>query len=453
MALRPRNSARDYQLAGSKLLVDKGECACLVKPGGGKTFIGLDAGIQLCPVRPILVVTPAQVVETEVWSREAAQWEHLCGLFVTEIYGTESQRLVKMMLGSNIDVISYDNFLWLTEHRKWDYYGLVIWDELSKMKHPGTKRFKRMRAWRKRVPMAIGLTGSPQGNHWKDLWGEMYAVAGPKPLGPRVEDYLDTYFKQVPRGDRMDWELRKDGSDIHIRERIKPFAFSLQPQSLRDAIPPVYYTPLRLELPPSLKKKELELRKEFETELESGTTLTALNQSKLGQAVRQFASGAIYTDEEGLVWEELHDIKMQALRNVMEELQGTPILIFTWFRHELARLKKEFPNFMGLRDGNIKDINDKWNRREIEGLVINPQGSAHGLNLQYGSSSIFWWSLPWSRELFDQGNGREARIGQPDPFVTAHIPLVGAIDRYIWSKVEQKGADEQALMDAVQVEV
>jgi SNF2 family DNA or RNA helicase len=390
------------------------------------------------------------VVESEVWSREARAWEHTAGLCVQELYEAEKKRAVRLMLGADIYVVSYHNLLWLTDEVSKDFFDAVVYDELSKMKHPGTKVFKRMRSWAKEIPVKFGLTGSPLGNHWQDLWGEMFICCGEKPLGPTKGQYLDTYFKQVPRGDRItDWELRQDGSADRIRERIRPYAFSINPKLAAAQLPEVIYDEVKLEVPKRCRELEKKLRQELEVELESGKTLMALTNSKLAMAIRQFASGAVYTGETGdsSQYEVLHDVKLDYVKNLVDELQGAPLLVFTWFKHEVARLKARFPEAVILK-GDAATI-ERWNRREIPMLIAHPQGSGHGLNLQQGGSSICWLTLPWSRELFDQGNGREARIGQPDKYVNVYVPLAGPIDRRVWQALQRKGDDEASVMEAV----
>lgn len=399
-------------------------------------------------------MAPAQVAAARIWSREARIWEHLCNLSVTEIVGPESKRDLYLMLGSEIEVISYENLIWLTDNIDRDRYDAVIFDELQMMKHPGTKRFKRMRAWTKSIPLKLGLTGSPLGNAYSDLWGEMRMVTGHNnPLGLTKEDYLSTYFNAIRQGDRIGYEIRQDGSVDRIRELIKPYAFSLKPQRVIDQLPKVIPVTIPLEAPQRCRDMEKKLRREFEVQLDSGMTLTALNQSKMGQAVRQFASGAIYTGETGETdkWEELHDMKLQALRNVIDELQGNPILVFVWFKHEAVRIQREFPKAVILK--GQPEIVDRWNRKEIPILIVHPLGGGKGLNLQHGSSSVFWFTLPWAWDAFEQGCARLARIGQPDDYVTAHLPLCGPIDRRVWSTVTGKGQDEESLMDAVELEV
>lgn len=432
----------------------KGRCAALLRPGLGKTIVALTA-LQRLGARRTLIAAPAQVVESGVWSQEAAAWAHTAHLRVVEMSGPPKARELDLILGGDITVVSYDLLGWLTDRVKAkkyvrnNYWDAIIYDELSKMKHPGTKRFKRMRAWAAETPVRIGLTGSPLGNSWADIWGEMFITAGEAALGSTQEKFLDTYFKQVfrPGSKYPAWEIRQDGSADEIKRRIKPYAFSISKKLSQSQLPEVVFAPLKLKMPPSCKAMEEKLKEELEVELRSGTTLYALSQSKLGQLIRQFASGAVYTNEERTEWEEVHDVKLRALRDRVDELQGAPVLVFAWFRHSKERIIRDFKGFEVFK--GTTDQVARWNRKEIPGLVANPQGSGMGLNLQYGGSDIFWFDPEWSREKLDQGNGREARLGQPEPYVTSSVALVGELDSRIWRRLQEKGAEEEGLLESV----
>jgi SNF2 family DNA or RNA helicase len=435
-------------------MVKQPRCAALLRPGLGKTVCALSA-IQRLGVRRTLIAGPAQVVESGVWSREAAEWEHTAHLRIVELSGPPSGRELDIILGGDITVVSYDLLGWLTDritHKKLvrnHYFDAVIYDELSKMKHPGTKRFKRMRAWAQDIPVRIGLTGSPLGNSWADIWGEMFITAGEACLGATQEIFLDNYFKQVFHvGSKYPtWEVRRDGSVDEIKSRVKPYAFSISKRLAQSQLPETVFTPLRLKMPMSCKVMENRLREELEVELRSGTTLYALSQSKLGQLIRQFASGAVYTNEERTEWEEVHDEKLRAVRDRIDEMQGEPLLVFAWFRHSKERLLRDFKGAEVLK-GTGEQV-ARWNRKEIPLLIANPQGSGMGLNLQYGGSSVFWFDPEWSREKLDQGNGRLARLGQVDPYVTSSVALVGELDARIWRRLQEKGADEEGLIESV----
>lgn len=446
--------ARAYQHPAVDFIVGAPRCAALLRPGLGKTAVGLTA-LKRLGVRRTLVAAPAQVVDSGVWSQEAAAWEHTAHLRVVELSGPPRAREMDLILGGDITVVSYDLLGWFTDRVRDKklvrnhYFDAVIYDELSKMKHPGTKRFKRMRAWAQDIPVRIGLTGSPLGNSWADIWGEMFITAGDAALGPTQEKFLDTYFKQVFRaGSRYpQWEVRQDGSTDEIKRRIRPHAFSISKKLAATQLPEVMFAPLRLKMPPACKAMEDKLREELEVELKSGVTLYALSQGKLGQLIRQFASGAVYTNQERTEWEEVHDVKLRALRDRVEEMQGEPLLVFAWFRHSKERILRDFKGAEVLKGTGAQVA--KWNRGEIPVLIANPQGSGLGLNLQYGGSSVFWFDPEWSREKLDQGNGRLARLGQPDPYVTSSVALVGKLDARIWRRLEEKGADEEGLLESV----
>jgi SNF2 family DNA or RNA helicase len=446
--------SRVYQPPAVDFIVRQPRCAALLRPGLGKTVVALTARQRLGCKRTI-IAAPAQVVESGVWSQEAAAWEHTAHLYVTELSGTPSERELELVLGGDIVVVSYDLLGWVTERItdkklvRNNYFDSAFYDELSKMKHPGTKRFKRMRAWAQDIPVRVGLTGSPLGNSWADIWGEMFITAGEAALGDTQEKFLDTYFKQVfHAGSKYpSWEIRKDGSADEIKRRIKPYAFSISKKLAATQLPEVVFAPMHLKMPQACKTMEEKLREELEVELRSGTTLYALSQSKLGQLIRQFASGAVYTNEARTEWEEVHDVKLRALRDRIDESQGEPILVFAWFKHSKERLLRDFKGAEVLK-GSAEQV-ARWNRKEITMLIANPQGSGMGLNLQRGSAEVFWFDPEWSREKLDQGNGRLARLGQPEPYVTSSIALVGDLDARIWRRLQEKGADEEGLLESV----
>jgi SNF2 family DNA or RNA helicase len=454
LGLRTLADMREYQPPVVDFFVRNPRCAGLLRPGLGKTICALTARKRL-GVRRTLVAAPAQVVESGVWSQEAAAWEHTAHLHVVELCGKPDERELDLVLGGDITVVSYDLLGWLTDRItekkrvRNDYFDSVFYDELSKMKHPGTKRFKRMRAWAQDIPVRIGLTGSPLGNSWADIWGEMFITAGAAALGDTQEEFLDTYFKQVfrPGAKYAAWEIRKDGSADEIKRRIKPYAVSLSKSLSAKQLPEVVFAPLHLKVPQSCRAMLERLQAEMEVELRSGTTLYALSQSKLGMLIRQFSSGAVYTNEEKTEWEEVHDVKLRALRERVEESQGEPILVFAWFRHSKERILRDFKGAEVMKGTALQVA--RWNRKEIPLLICNPQGSGMGLNLQYGSSEVVWFDPEWSREKLDQGNGRIARLGQPEPWVSSSIFLAGEIDHRIWRRLQEKGADEEGLIESV----
>lgn len=458
LALRTAADLRFYQPPCIDFIVRKPQCAAFLRPGLGKTIITLMALVKI-GCRRTLVVAPSQVVESEVWSLEAVAWAETAHLRVVELHGSPKERWLKMVLGADILVVSYDLLRELTDRftdRRLvlnNYFDAIIYDELSKMKHPGTKRFKRMRHWAQRIEVRPGLTGSPLGNHWQDIWGEMRVTAGNIGLGATHEDFLATYFNaQVRPGIKVPiYQLRPDGSADAIRGLVKPHAFSLPAAVTRKVLPPIVRTALRVKVPAACRAMEAELREKMEVELASGATLYALTQSKLGQLIRQFSSGAVYTNEDRTEYEVLHDEKLRALQDRVDELQGEPVLVYAWFRHSKDRILRRFKGFEALT-GKAAQV-ARWNRKEIPGLVLNAMGSGMGLNLQHGGADVFWFDPEWALWALDQGDGRLARLGQPEPLVSSTVCLAGAIDTRIWDRLLEKGADEESLIEAVSLDL
>jgi superfamily II DNA or RNA helicase len=439
--LRPASSLKAYQYSTVEALLAKPELAVLLPVGYGKTAAVLSALVQR-DEWPVLVVAPARVAD-KVWHAEAAEWEHTKNLNVARLTGDPAQRSRLLGEDNHLETISYEGLMWLSEQVDLDKrYRTIVFDELSKMKSPGTKRFRRMRARAMKIPHRIGLTGTPIGNHLLDLWGELFMVAGAKPLGETFSGYRSRYFAPVDYFQR-DWQLKHPAYEKEIHQRAAPYCFALPPQPEVE-IPPIQVNQIVVEMPASVAEMQKKLEKELFTMLASGLELEALSGSTVAGKLRQFASGAVYTDHEKN-WEEVHTEKLSSLEDVVDELQGEPLLVFYWFQHEVSRIKAR----LGKKVVEISEPGaiERWNRREIEVLLAHPASAGHGLNLQHGGSTIFWYSLPWSHELWVQGGGRLARTGQKAPLVMAHVPLCGPADRAVLEALAGKGATERRFMD------
>lgn len=420
--------------------------------GLGKTAIALDALATLGPKRT-LVVAPAKVVERGVWELEAQEWEHTQGWKVLPLLGNPATRRKVMDHGADVEVVSYDNLRWLLEERAPSYYDAVVYDELSKLKSCSSGRFKAIRYQLAEVPIRFGLTGSPVGNHLLDLWAEMFAVAGEAPLGPSFSKYREQYFVPVnPYAPRhmMTWELRRAEDEAKIHERIRPHAYSFDGRLSEGMLPELRVSEVFEELPAAVRKLGDDLTEKCVAELESGVSLTALNGSAVSAKLRQLASGAVYLNplDETKPWERVHEIKIKMLEEVLEEQQGAPVLCFYWYKHELARLKRAFPFAKTTDDAGALEA---WDRGEVPLLLAHPASAGHGLNLQKGGSTVVWFALPWSHELWEQGNGRLVRRGQASSWVGAIVLLVGEMDQYVAQVLRAKGEVQDRLAAAVRV--
>jgi hypothetical protein len=434
-----------HQQAMASEIRSRSRVACLLSPGLGKTAATLTALADL-GAWPALVVAPAQTARS-VWPDEAALWEHLRNVQVTPVVGSPRGRLALLREASHVEVVSYENLFWLTEHVDLSRrYRAVVFDELSKMKAAGTKRFRRVKAAAKGIEVRVGLTGTPVGNHLLDLWGELYVIGGKDALGPTFTGFKAEYFWPVDK-EQHRWELRSPDFEHAIHERARPWCWTLPPQPAVH-LPEIRENPIRIPVPPAAAKAAAELKRELATMLDSGEEIEALTAGARATKLRQIAGGAVYG--EGAAWAHVHDAKLRALDDLLDELQGEPVLIFYWYRHERERILARLA-----RRGAVHATTDHpgwvraWNARELEAVVAHPQSAGHGLNLQAGGHTVIWYSLPWSRELWRQGNGRLARPGQTSTWVLAHLLLCGEADEAVLRALGRKARTEEALIDAL----
>jgi SNF2 family DNA or RNA helicase len=448
--VRTAAELKEYQLQAIDRMVREGQLALFLPMGLGKTVITETALVELkrqVQKFHVLVVAPAMVVKMDVWGHEVEKWEHLQGLRVQSIAGTPEQRLIRLFHPADVDVISYELLPWLLDQDivLGERYQAIVFDELSRMKHPGTTRFKRLRRAVQGVPYRFGLTGTPVGNHLLDLWGEMFMVTGENALGPRFVDFRNQYFMATDYEQRV-W-VPKHGTEEALHERIRPYAISLSREFAAQRIPPVHVNELDVPLPAAALQLEHDLATKAKAVLNT-LELQACSASALAMKVRQLASGAVYCGIDG-EWEEVHDAKLEAMETVVAEQQGRPLLGFYWFRHELDRMQKRFPF---ARVGDDSTALQDWCKGKVELLLAHPASVGHGLNLQSGGNEILWYTLPWSLELWNQSNGRLARLGQKAPYVMASVLLAGEMDRAVLEVLRQKERVESRLMVELELE-
>lgn len=460
MKLRPRSALYDYQR-------DKAIPRIIETPGVG-AFMGVGTGKTISTLTSLvdrnmpktLVVAPAKVAR-RVWHDEAALWEHTAGLRINHLGASSkgdlqhegkwseltdpAKRRLQLAQPSDIDTISYELIPWLVEEVDMNArYGAIVFDEVQKLKKAGATRFKRIRTRTAEIPIRVALTGKPVGNHYADLWGEMYCADQGASLGPSKILYMMQYFTAYEVAENVKaWALNY-GADKLIHEKIKAHSFSLDP-AIGDRWP-VRYNLIHVDLPHRVHEMSEELGRELRTLLDSGTELLALSSSARSMKLRQMIGGAVYTD--GETWEELHPAKLDALEDLIDELQGEPLLVGYWYKHELARLLKRFPKARCIR---TRQDEDDWNARKIEIAFIHPAGAGEGLNLQFGGHNFCWFTMPWSWNFFAQTQGRLPRPGQKCDHVIVHCLIGGDVDEAVLSYIREQEKNDRNTLEAVRI--
>lgn len=436
-----------YQAAGIDWILDRPACALFWGMGCGKTVTTLSAINALLYDRmeegPVLVIAPKRVAET-TWSKETEKWEHLKHLRVSCIAGTAKQRLAALAAPADLYVIGRDNVVWLVEALPDWPFRIVVIDELSSFKSHQAKRFKALRKVRGRIERVIGLTGTPSPNGLTDLWSQVYLLDKGERLGRTVGAYRLRYF----RPDRMNGHIvysyqLQEGAAEAIHGKLSDLCMSLKKEDYLD-LPGQIYETIELAPPPALLKQYKQFERDRIMEnLDDSGDIVALNAASLTGKLLQFANGAIYDTDRGV--HELHDIKLEALEELIEAANGEPVLVFYAFKHDRDRIRQR----VECRELSTPEDIDAWNRKEIPVAIAHPASVGHGLNLQEGGHIIVWFGLTWSLELYQQANERLNRPGQTHICRIYHLILQNTHDARVLKALEKKDTSQRALIDAL----
>lgn len=434
----------DYQTYASEFIINHPVCALMLDMGLGKTVITLTALVLLLydyfRSGRVLVIAPKRVAEN-TWGSELEKWEHLAGIKMSKVTGTVKEREKALKADADIYVINRENVAWLCESHEWNFDTVVL-DELSSFKSNKAQRFKALKRVRPKIARIIGLTGTPAPNGLLDLWPQMYLLDMGMRLGRFIGGYREQFFLPDKRNGNIIYSYKlKAGAEKKIYQLISDICISMKACDYLE-MPPLVSR--RFEVSMSAREEKLYAAMESEMVLSiGGEELDAVNAAALTGKLLQMANGAVYTEDGQTV--EIHQRKLDALEDLIEAANGRPLLVAYWFKHDRERIKKRF----AVRDIDTpKDIAD-WNAGKIPVALIHPASAGHGLNLQDGGSTIVWFGLTWSLELYQQMNARLWRQGQKSTVVIEHLITRGTVDEDVMNVLEKKDATQSALIDAV----
>lgn len=424
--------------------------ALLIDMGLGKTSITLTAirnllfdSFEVCKV---LVIAPLRVAKN-TWTDEIKKWEHLSTLTYSLIIGNENERLSALNEQTDIYIINRENVDWLVNKSGYKFdFDMVVIDELSSFKNHQSKRFKSLMKVRPLVKRIVGLTGTPSSNGLMDLFAEFKILDMGKRLGYFIGQYRNTYFKPDKMNGPIVYSYKPlPNAENAIYEKISDITVSMKANEYLK-MPELLTSNYVVELSNSEKNQYDEMKKSLVLEITDGE-ITASNAASLSNKLCQLSNGAIYDDEQNIV--EIHDRKFEALEDIIESMNGKPLLIAYWYRHDLERIKSSF----SVREiKTSEDISD-WNDGKIPVALIHPASAGHGLNLQNGGSTLVWFGLTWSLELYQQTNARLYRQGQKNTVVIQHIITKGTIDEQILKVLQKKNKTQADLIDAVRADL
>lgn len=444
-------SPHNYQAYAIDYIETHPVAAVLLDMGLGKTVISLTAIADLLfdsfEAHRILVIAPLRVAR-DTWPAEIKKWQHLKHLTYAVAVGTVKERKAALMAGADITIINRENLGWLIDSSGFDFdYDMVIVDELSSFKNHKSKRFRSLMKVRPKMKRIVGLTGTPSSNGLMDLWAEFKLLDFGERLGRFITQYRNNYFIPDKRNGEIIYSYKPmPYAEDAIYRKISDITISMKSTDHLQ-MPELIASQYEVQLSEDEEQLYEELKSDFILGLPEGE-ITAANAASLTGKLSQLANGAIYDDEGNII--EFHDRKLDALEDIIESANGKPLLVAYWFKHDLQRIKNRF-NVREIKTS--KDIID-WNNGNISVAVIHPASAGHGLNLQSGGSTLIWFGLTWSLELYQQTNARLWRQGQTSgTVVIEHIITKGTIDERILKALSLKEVTQNALIDVVKAQV
>ncbi|NKD46260.1 DEAD/DEAH box helicase [Haematospirillum jordaniae] len=451
---------RTYQHAMIDHILDTPRGAVWAGMGMGKSVATLTAIdiLELVEPGPTLVLAPLRVAAS-TWPDEAAKWSHLRNIEVSAVVGNPEERRIALSRPASVYTINYENLTWLVDEvgDRWPFRKVVA-DESTKLKsfrlQQGGKRAHALsRVAHSKVSRFIELTGTPSPNGLQDLWGQAWFLDKGVRLGRSFGAYKSRWFQSIQVGaDRN--AVRLDPlpfAQKQIEDRLRDLCLSLDPRDYFDIAEPIVHT-IRVELPTKARRLYRDMEREMFLALDNGVAVEAFNAASKTIKCLQLANGAIYTDGTGETWTEVHDAKLQALDDVIEEAAGMPVLVAYHFKSDIARLLKAFPKGRYL-DQDPQTIRD-WNAGKIPVLFAHPASAGHGLNLQDGGNILVffghWWDLEQYQQIIERiGPTRQMQAGYNRPVFIYHIIAADTVDESVMARRESKRAIQDLLLEAM----
>lgn len=424
--------------------------------GLGKTVITLTAIKELkfnrFAVNKVLVIAPKKVAEG-TWQAECEKWEHTKDLRLSTVLGSKQERLDALNKKADIYIINRENVTWLEEHykNKWPF-DMVVVDEFSSFKNRQSKRFKSLARMKPHINRLVGLTGTPSPQSLMDLWSQLYLIDKGERLGKNFTNFRDNYFTAGQRSGYVvfNWRLRP-GAEDEILNKISDVCISMKAKDYLE-LPTMIENEIKIKLSPKSQKAYDKMERQAVLELADGDIIDAPNAAALSNKLLQISNGAVYNEDHE--WSEIHSDKIDALKEVIESLQGKPVLLFYNFQHDkeriIAELKKGKAKFKVLE--GVKE-QEMWNNGEIGVLLAHPASAAYGLNLQKGGCNIIWFGLTWNSELYDQANARLHRQGQKDKVYIHKLIIEGSRDEDVVKALKRKGKVQDYVLETLKARI
>ena len=425
--------------------------------GLGKTIITLQAIYELkynrFAVQKVLIIAPKKVAEA-TWQREAQKWDGVGILRISTVLGSLSKRVKALNTPADIYIINRDNVTWLVDYYKNDWpFDMVVADESSSFKNHAAKRFKSLAHMYNHIKRMVLLTGTPTPKGLIDLWAQIYLLDRGQSLGRTYTSFRDHFFIPDQRSQTVIYSYKpKDTAENDVLRAISHLCVSMKSEDYL-TLPPVIEDIVPVQLSPKAQRDYDEMETRMVLELvESGEEITAVSAAALSTKLQQLANGAVYDELRNV--HEIHDCKIEAFKELIEQLSGKPALVFYNFKHDLERLKAALDKSK-LIVKELKGATEEreWNEGKIDILLAHPASTAYGLNLQDGGNHVIWFGLNWSLELYQQANKRLHRQGQKEKVIIHHLISIGTRDEDMMEALNRKADAQEYVLQSLKARI
>lgn len=453
----------NYQKACVEHILSNPYCGLFLDMGLGKTVSTLTAINYLMfdylSINKVLVIAPKRVANS-VWAEEAQKWAHLRHLRFSKVIGNPTQRIDALKANADIYIVSRDNLAWLCALYGGEKlpFDMIVADELSSFKSHKSQRFKVLRSPRLYLKRFVGLTGTPAPNSLIDLWPQIFLMDRGDRLGKTITQYRARYFIPGRASGHIVYNYNlRENSEALIHKQIADICISMKSEDYLD-MPLRTDNFIKLDMPEALRKKYKDFERDKVLELLTNQTteesdmpvINAVNAAGLSNKLLQFANGAIYDEDKNV--HAIHDIKLETLKEIIDDAQGQPVLVAWTYKFDRDRIMDYLASYKPRELKTNKDIDD-WNAGKVQVMLAHPASAGHGLNLQAGGSIIIWYGLTWSLELYQQFNGRLYRQGQQNHVIVHHLVLKGTHDEDVIHAIKLKDIRQNALMESVKAKI